>query len=51
MPVSYCLDDALIMEAVAQQGGYEEVERLQAFGRELGVKVELVDVRFLTGRA
>ena len=29
MPVSYCLDDALIMEAVAQQGGYEEVERLQ----------------------
>lgn len=28
-----------------------EVERLQSFGRELGINVETVDLRFLTGRA
>ena len=27
----------------------EEVERLGAFGRELGIKIERVDVRFLRG--
>ena len=27
----------------------EETERLGAFGRELGIKIETVDVRFLRG--
>ena len=29
----------------------DEVERLSDYGRELGINVEKVDVRFLTGRS